>query len=125
MKAKLSRHGLRALGIALAMASCASAHAAEPSRALRVVSSRLVDTGAGVQVETRVSRTLRNTLLTSRQLRIALVAADGSVRAEQRRVVGPAQLSRHGARDAFLSVALNTKPEPQDHLEVEWLANGR
>ena len=125
MTSKSNKQGLRALGLACAMAASVSAHAAQSGDGLRVVSSRIIETGAGARVEARVSRTLHDTVLAPRELRIALIGADGSVRAEQRRWMGPAQLPRHSARDAYVSVALDAAPGPQDRLEVEWLARNR
>lgn len=122
MNGKPSKSALCALTVALALGAGAS-QAADQSAGLRVVSTRLVEAGAGTQVETRISRSLANGLLTPRLLRIALVAADGSVRAEQRRVVGPAQLSRHSARDVYLRTELNAAAQPQDRLQVEWLTS--
>lgn len=121
MNAKQSMQGLRWLGLALGMAGAVCAQASEP-QGLRLVSSQLTASAAGARVEARVSRTLGNSLLTPQQLRVALVAVDGSVRAEQRHVVGPAQLPRHGIRDAYLSFALGVAPAPDDRLEVEWLS---
>jgi hypothetical protein len=124
MKSKPSKQGLCAPGLALMLAAV-SGHAADQGYPLRVVSSQLVAADKGVSVTTRISRSLTNSLLAPRQLRIALLAADGSVRDEKRRFVGPAQLARHSARDVYLVTALDVAPQAQDRLQVEWLASSR
>ncbi|MCC6706301.1 MAG: hypothetical protein IT492_01955 [Gammaproteobacteria bacterium] len=122
MNSKPSKQVLCALAMALVLGAGAS-HAAEPSHGLRVVSSRLIESGDRARVETRITRSLANGLLAPQQLRVALIAADGSVRAEQRRVVGPAQLPHHSARDAYLRTELSVAAQPQDRLQVEWLTS--
>jgi hypothetical protein len=119
MRNKNNRYGYCALALALTMPL--SALAASEANGLRVVSARSDVQGKVTMVETRISRALSHHVLSPQHLRIALVAADGSVRAAQERLVGPAQMNRGSARDAYLSAQLDTVAAASDHLVVEWV----
>lgn len=122
MNSKTARHGLCVLAVAGALLGATQSQATEVKHGLRVVSFARVETGQGTRVETRISRSLTNRLLSAQQLRVAIVAADGSVRAEQRRAIGPAQLARHNGRDLYVTTDLNVVAGPDDHLSVEWVS---
>ena len=56
-----------------------------------------------------------------RRLQVAIVGADGALRAEQVQHVGPAELLRRSVRDAYLRARLNAVAGPDDSLAVQWL----
>ena len=122
MNLNKNQNTVRALVVAAALFGAAQTQASDTSHGLRVVSSQRIDSQQGTRVETRLSRNLSNRVLSAQHLRVALIAADGSVRAEQRRVVGPAQMPRQNARDIYVTSELNAVAAPDDRLTVEWVS---
>lgn len=92
---------------------------------LRLVSAQTTNGVGLTTIQARVSRKRANDLLVPQHLRLAIVAADGTVRAEQQRVVGPAQLPRGSGRDGYISVTLPAMVAADDHVVVEWLTAAR
>jgi hypothetical protein len=129
MISKTYYNTLRGLGLAMVLTTSLASYAetgssqsiATPGNNLRIVSAAVREDAGGSVVETRISRGLANGVIAAQRLRIAIVAADGTVRAEQVQLVGPAQLPRRTARDAYLSTHLNVVAGPDDHLAVQWL----
>lgn len=129
MSFKISHNALRGLGLAMMLITNLPAHAdaslpefkATPYKGLRVVSAIMHQQAGTSVVETRISRGLANRVIAPQQLRIAIVAADGAVRAERVQFVGPAQLARNSSRDAHLSTRLNAVVGPNERLVVQWL----
>jgi len=123
MKIKMNKHSVRGHGLALALALAATVpvHAASEAHGLRVVAASAHAAAGVTVVETRISRTLANRLLSPQRLRVAIVAADGTVRAEQQRMVGPAQLPRGHAGDRYFSSRLDALVAADDRLVVEWV----
>lgn len=113
--------GMGGIGMALALLAASPSHAGSVHDGLRVVSTHSETQSNVTRVETRISRGLQQRWLGTHQLRIALVAADGTVRAEQQRVVGPAQLVRGNTRDIYLTTDLNAVAKADERLVVEWL----
>ena len=114
----------RALAVASALAVAGPLHAApmqSAGGALRVVSKEVRSEGDATVVAARISRSLLNRVLTPRILRVAIVGADGAARAEQRRVVGPAQLPRGNSRDAVIGTRLAAVPGAAERVVVELL----
>lgn len=129
MSFKINRRALQGLGLAVvlgaAQTTLASAgmpeHGGTLVSGLRVVSTRVRQEGSASVVETRISRGLANGLLSPHRLRVAIVAADGAVRAEQVRLLGPAQLPHGRSRDAFLSTRFDVAAARDEHVLVEWV----
>ena len=119
MNDKMIKHNV--LGLALALAVTLPAQAANESHGLRVVAVHGYGLGRITLVEARISRTLANRVLSPQRLRVAIVAADGTVRAERQRLVGPAQMTRGSARETYLTTQLEVLAAPQDRLVGEWV----
>jgi hypothetical protein len=113
--------GMGGLGLVLALFAASPSHANTVNDGLRIVSTQSETRADVTQVETRISRGLQQRWLGVQQLRIALVAADGTVRAEQQRLVGPAQLVRGNTRDIYLTTNLNAVATADERLVVEWV----
>ena len=125
MKGKTSKRMVRTLGLGVALLVSTQGQAADTANGLRVVSFSQVVSADTTRVETRVSRGLSNRLLSPQQLRVAIIGADGSVRAEQRRTLGPAQLARGSARDVYVKTEINAVAGPDERLDVAWVTPGR
>ena len=129
MISRNSHNTLRGLGLAMALTTSLATHAganlpqsnAAPGNGLRVVSAAMHEDARASVVVTRISRGLVNSVIAPQRLRIAIVGADGAVRAELFHLIGPAQLPRRTARDAYLSTRMNVVAGPQDRLELQWL----
>lgn len=121
MKSTINIQCVRRAALALALAIALPAQAAGDAAALRVVSTHSEVHDGATSVQARVTRTRAARVLTPQRLRIAIVAADGSVRAEQQREIGPAQLSRRGTRDLFLTAQLNAVASGDERVVVEWV----
>ena len=115
------KNGMGGIGMVLALLAASPSHAGSVHDGLRVVSTHSETRSDVTRVETRISRGLQQRWLGAHHLRIALVAADGPVRAEQQRVVGPAQLVRGNTRDIYLTTDLNAVATADERLVVEWL----
>ena len=113
--------GMGGLGLALALLAASPSHANTVSDGLRIVSTHSETRSDVTRVETRISRGLQQRSLGAQHLRVALVAADGTVRAEQQRLVGPAQMARGNTRDLYLTTNLNAVASADERLVVEWV----
>lgn len=123
MNTKIPHRAWRALAIASALTMSGSLQAASGPNdgALRVVSTEVRSEGDATVVAARISRSLLTRVLTPRVLRIAIVDGQGNARAEQRRVVGPAQLPRGNTRDAFVGARLPAVAGAAERVVVELL----
>ena len=125
MNTKNPHRAWRALAIASALTLSGSLQAApvlSPNGgALRVVSTEVRSEGDATVVAARISRSLLTRVLTPRVLRVAIVDGQGNARAEQRRVVGPAQLPRGNTRDAFIGARLPAVAGAAERVVVELL----
>lgn len=125
MNTKNPHRAWRALAIASALTLSGSLQAApalSPNGGpLRVVSAQVRSEGDATVVAARISRSLLTRVLTPRVLRVAIVDGQGNARAEQRRVVGPAQLPRGNTRDAFIGARLPAVAGAAERVVVELL----
>ncbi|MBX9609785.1 MAG: hypothetical protein K2Y51_26490 [Gammaproteobacteria bacterium] len=123
MNTKIPHRAWRALAVASALTMSGSLQAAPGPNdgALRVVSTEVRSEGDATVVAARISRSLLTRVLTPRVLRIAIVDGQGNARAEQRRVVGPAQLARGNTRDAFVGARLPAVAGAAERVVVELL----
>ena len=123
MNCKTTKHRLCGvvLIVALTLLVVLPVQAVSANHGLRVVAVRGQVVAHVTRVETRISRTLSTRVLAPQRLRVAIIGADGSVRAAHVRVVGAAQLARGSARDAVLVTRLNAVAAPDDRLVVEWV----
>ena len=129
MNSKNCLHIVRGLGLATVLVASLSAHAdatlpksnATSKQGLRVVSATMQQEAGVSVVDVRISRGLVNGIIVPRRLHIAIVGADGALRAEQVQYVGPAQLPRRSVRDAYLRTRLKAVAGPDDRLAVQWL----
>lgn len=125
MNSKIPQRAWQAFAVASALAvagplQAAPAHCAA-NGGLRVVSREVRSEGEATVVAARISRSLLNRVLTPRVLRVAIVGADGAARAEQRRVLGPAQLPRGNSRDAYIGARLPTVAGEAERVVIELL----
>ena len=93
---------------------------ADLSNGLSVVNASAATTADAVTVTARVNRARMSQVVVPQRLRFAVVASDGTVRAAQERMIGPAQLPRRNSREAHLVVTLATALAPNDRVVVEW-----
>ena len=130
MNSKNCLHRVRDLGLATVLVASLSAHAdatlpksnATSNQGLRGVSATMQQEADVSVVDVRISRGLANGIIVPRRLHIAIVGADGALRAEQVQYVGPAQLPRRSVRDAYLRTRLKALAGPDDRLAVQWLS---
>ena len=121
MNCKTTKHRLCGvvLIVALTLVVVLPIQVVSANHGLRVVAVRGQVVAHVTRVETRISRTLSTRVLSPQRLRVAIISADGRVRAV--RVVGAAQLARGSARDAVLVTRLDAVAAPDDRLVVAWV----
>ena len=121
MNCKTTKHRLSGVVLIVAptLVAVLPVQAVSANHGLRVVAVRGQVVAHVTRVETRISRTLSTRVLSPQRLRVAIISADGRVRAV--RVVGAAQLARGSARDAVLVTRLDAVAAPDDRLVVAWV----
>jgi hypothetical protein len=108
-----------------AAAAIAVTNNASLNHGVAVVGAQADAANGRVAVEARVNRSRASGVLAPQTLRVALVGADGAVRAQAEQIVGPAQLPRRNSRDAHLSLSLAVEAAPSDRVVIDWVKPAR
>lgn len=88
------------------------------ARGVSALSASAMSRDDGYVVRTRVSRSLMSRVLAPVALKIVVRDADGAVKAEQQRALGPADLPRRRTRSFYFETGVEVAPAAGDTIEV-------
>ena len=86
---------------------------------LRILGVHAVQTGSGVTVNGRVSRSLSTHVLGTEILAVEIRGADGHVHARRTLSLSPTMLPRRNSRDAHFELVLDRLPLADETLVIE------